>query len=411
LDSQKQIKLEAVVESMREEIFVFLQKLIQIPSENPLGEYGEICQFLNESLTQLGFEVKIVDVPDELVKEQGLPTPRKNVIATMRGNGKGRNLLFNAHIDTVPAGDHSKWTHSPFSGARADGKIYGRGATDSKGRLAAYMMSAVALKRSGIPMQGNITIAATCDEETGGILGAGYVNEQGLVEGDMVVVEGYSNQIVRAMAGVMQLRIHSLGVPAHAAFKWKGINAIEKMAKVIQGLIQLQKELEKEVSSIPGMRNTSINIGMIQGGTKVNVVPGSCYVDIDFRIIPEHSSDDIYQRVKAVVEQLSSQDPEMNIRMDSITEFQTEPTVTEEDSPLIAELQAAVKAVTGTELPVVGMLGQSDTRWFVKYGIPGINFGPGTNDNNLHGYDEFMGMEDLIQTTKVLAVLGNNVVA
>jgi succinyl-diaminopimelate desuccinylase len=396
---------------MREEIFVFLQKLIQIPSENPLGEYGEICHFLKESLTQLGFDVKIVEVPEKLVKEQGLPTPRKNVIATMRGSGKGRNLVLNAHIDTVPAGDHSKWTHAPFSGARADGKIYGRGATDSKGRLTAYMMSAVALKRSGIQMQGNITIAATCDEETGGILGAGYVNEQGLVEGDMVVVEGYSNQIVRAMAGVMQLRIHSLGVPAHAAFKWKGINAIEKMAKVIQGLIQLQGELEKEPSSIPGMRNTSINVGMIQGGTKVNVVPGSCHLDIDFRIIPEHSSDEIYQRVSTMVEQLSSQDPEMNIRIDTITEFQTDPTVTEEDSPLIAELQSAMKAVTGTELPVVGMLGQSDTRWFVKYGIPGINFGPGTNDNNLHGYDEFMGMEDLIQTTKVLAVLGNNVVA
>jgi succinyl-diaminopimelate desuccinylase len=411
LGSQSLVKLDAVIESMREEIFVFLQKLIQIPSENPLGEYGEICHFLKESLTQLGFDVKIVEVPEKLVKEQGLPTPRKNVIATMRGSGKGRNLVLNAHIDTVPAGDHSKWTHAPFSGARADGKIYGRGATDSKGRLTAYMMSAVALKRSGIPMQGNITIAATCDEETGGILGAGYVNEQGLVEGDMVVVEGYSNQIVRAMAGVMQLRIHSLGVPAHAAFKWKGINAIEKMAKVIQGLIQLQGELEKEPSSIPGMRNTSINVGMIQGGTKVNVVPGSCHLDIDFRIIPEHSSDEIYQRVSTMVEQLSSQDPEMNIRIDTITEFQTDPTVTEEDSPLIAELQSAMKAVTGTELPVVGMLGQSDTRWFVKYGIPGINFGPGTNDNNLHGYDEFMGMEDLIQTTKVLAVLGNNVVA
>jgi succinyl-diaminopimelate desuccinylase len=85
--------------------------------------------------------------------------------------------------------------------------------------------------------------------------------------------------------------------------------------------------------------------------------------------------------------------------------------VTDEHSPLIAKLQEAVEEVTGSRLPVVGMLGQSDTRWFVRYGIPGINFGPGTNDNHLHGYDEFMDMEDLIRTTKILAVLQKNVLA
>lgn len=409
MDSRTQI--DNVVEGMREEIFEFLQRLIQIPSENPPGSYVQISQFLQKVLLDLGFEVQVVNVPDERVQQEGLPTPRINVIATMRGSGEGRNLVFNAHLDTVPAGDHAQWTYPPFSGEKANGKIYGRGATDSKGRLAAYIMSAVALKRSGIPFQGNITIAATCDEETGGVLGAGYVNGQGLIQGDMVVVEGYSNQIVRAMAGVIQLRIHSIGVPAHAAFKWKGVNAVEKMAAVIQGLAGLQKELEQETSSVPGMRHTSLNVGVIHGGTKVNVVPGSCELEVDFRIIPEHSLDDIYNRVESLVQQLMSQDPQMNIRIDRITEFQTEPTVTEESSPLIAELQAAIKEVTGTELPVVGMLGQSDTRWFVKHGIPGINFGPGTNDNNLHGYDEFMDMEDLIQTTKILTVLQKNIVA
>ncbi|MDF9839402.1 MULTISPECIES: ArgE/DapE family deacylase [unclassified Paenibacillus] len=404
------IQIDNAVESMREEIFEFLQHLIQIPSENPLGEYGPISEFLHKALLELGFEVQVVNVPEERVKQEGLPTPRINVIATMRGSGQGRSLVFNAHLDTVPAGNPAEWTYPPFSGERANGKIYGRGATDSKGRLAAYIMSAVALKRSGIPFRGNITIAATCDEETGGVLGAGYVNEQGMIEGDMVVVEGYSNQIVRAMAGVMQLRIQSIGVPAHAAFKWKGVNAVEKMAAVIQGLSGLQRELERETSAVPGMRYTSLNMGLIHGGSKVNVVPGYCELEVDFRIIPEHSLDDIYTRVEAVIQGLMSRDPQMNIRIHRITEFQTEPTITGEDSPLIAELQTAISEVTGAELPVVGMLGQSDTRWFVKHGIPGINFGPGTNDNNIHGYDEFMDMEDLIQTTKILTVLQKNVV-
>lgn len=403
-------RIDTTVESMRSKIISFLQRLVQIPSENPPGNYTEICNFLEKELTELGFEVNIVEVPEERIRQEGLSTPRKNVIATLKGSGDGRHLIFNSHIDTIPASNPEKWTYPPFSGAIADGRIYGRGATDSKGRLTAYIMAAVALKRARIPFRGDITIAATCDEETGGVLGAGYVTEQGLLRGDMVIVEGYSNQIVRAMAGVLQLRIISHGVPAHAGFKWKGINAVEKMAKVIRGLEDLQKQLEQEPSSIPGMKYTTVNVGVIQGGSKVNVVPGSCVIEVDFRVIPEHSLDEIYNRVVAMIKQLRKEDPEMNIKVERIPDFQTEPTVIEDRSPLIEELQNAVEEVTGKRLPVVGMLGQADTRWFLKHGIPGINFGPGTNDNNLHGYDEFMDIEDLIKTTKILSVLARNIV-
>ncbi|MEH7482302.1 ArgE/DapE family deacylase [Neobacillus drentensis] len=402
------VLIEKIVDSMGDEIVSLLQKLIQIPSENPPGNYEEICDFLEKELGSLGFEVQVLSVPEEVTRKAKLPTARKNVIAVMKGDGGGKNLIFNSHIDTVPAGDLHQWKYPPFSGTISNGKVYGRGATDSKGRLSAYIMAAVALKRSGIPFCGDIIIAATCDEETGGVLGAGYVTNQHLVSGDMVVVEGYSNQIVRAMAGVLQLRIISKGRPAHTAFKWKGINAVEKMAKVIQGLTILQEQLENEPSEIDGMKYTTVNVGVIHGGTKVNVVPGSCEIEVDYRVIPEHSLDDIYNRVSTMIEKLQLDDPEMNIQLERLPDFQTNPTVTEASSPLIEELQLAIKEVTGKTLPVVGMLGQSDTRWFIQNGIPGINFGPGTNDNNLHGYDEFMDIADLIQTTKIITVLVKN---
>jgi succinyl-diaminopimelate desuccinylase len=399
------------VDSLKEDMILFLQQLIQIPTENPPGSYKEISEFLEEKLTSWGFEVEVIDVPDEETSKAGLTTPRYNIIATITGNEEGKHLLFNAHLDTVPAGDAEKWTYPPFSGQLADGKIYGRGATDSKGRLAAYIMAALALKKSKIPFRGKISIVATCDEETGGVLGAGYVTDNNKIAGDMVVVEGYSNQIVRAMAGVLQLRIFSYGVPAHAGFKWKGVNAVEKMAKVIQALAQLQAELEQESSEIPGMRYTTVNTGVIQGGTKINVVPGDCYIEVDFRVIPEHSLNDIYDRVEFIIKRLEQQDLDMNIHIERISDFETEPTVTSSNSPLITAIQEASKEVTGNTLPVVGMLGQSDARWFIKNGIPAINFGPGTNDNNLHGYDEFMEIDDLVQTTKVLCVLIKNYVS
>jgi succinyl-diaminopimelate desuccinylase len=401
-------QIEATVKSMEEEIISLLQRLIQIPSENPPGDYEEISSFLEKELVLLGFEVQVVSVPEDIRKKANLSTSRKNVIAIMKGTGGGKNLIFNSHIDTVPTGDWEKWTYPPFSGTIVNGKIYGRGATDSKGRLTAYIMAAVALKRSGIPFKGDIVIAATCDEETGGVLGAGYVTNHELVTGDMVVVEGYSNQIVRAMAGLLQLKITSIGLPAHAGFKWKGINAVEKMAKVITGLAELQHQLEKEPSKITGMKHTTVNVGVINGGTKVNVVPGSCEIEVDFRVIPEHSLDDIENRVTSMIERLQLEDTEMNIEVERMPDFQTNPTVTEEDSPVIKELQTAIIQITGNTLPVVGMLGQSDTRWFINQGIPGINFGPGTNDNNLHGYDEFMDIADLVQTTKILTLFAGN---
>jgi succinyl-diaminopimelate desuccinylase len=398
------------VEGLRTEVISLLQKMIQIPSVNPPGEYTEISHFLEKQLNDYGFLVEVLDVPDRLLKEKNLLTPRKNIIATLKGNGSGPTLILNAHLDTVPEDDVSKWTYPPFSGTIRNGKIYGRGATDSKGRLAAYFGAALALKRAGITLCGDIVIAATCDEETGGELGAGYLTSTGLLKGDFALVEGYSQEIIRAMAGMTQLRITSHGKPAHSGFKWKGINAIDKMARVIHGLEKLQIELQNEPSSIEGMKYTTINVGVIKGGTKSNVVPGSCEIEVDLRIIPEHSIESIFNRIQSVVEQLQLEDPEMNIVIEKKMEAETVPTITEPNSPLIMALQDASSVVNGKELPVIGVMGQSDSRWFIQNGIPAINYGPGTPANKIHGYDECMEIEDLINTIKVIALFCTNVV-
>lgn len=399
-------KVIQAVDELQTEIINLLQGMIEIPSVNPPGEYIIISEFLEKKLMDYGFDVEVIDVPDEIVRAKGLSLPRKNVLATLKGSGSGPSLILNAHLDTVPGDDGTKWTYPPFSGSIADGKIFGRGATDSKGRLACYIGAALALKQAGVPIRGNIILAATCDEETGGELGAGYVASQGLLKGDFALVEGYSQEIIRAMAGMTQIRIVSNGKPAHAGFKWNGINAIEKMAKVISGLENLQQELYKEPSTIPGMKYTTINVGVIKGGTKSNVVPGSCEVEVDLRIIPEHRIDMILGRIKKVIEDLQKNDSDMDIAIEKIAGAETVPTITEPNHPLILALQKASMEVNERELPVIGVMGQSDSRWFIQNGIPAINFGPGTPANRIHGFDECMDIEDLINTTKVVALFG-----
>ncbi|MFD2445021.1 M20 family metallopeptidase [Bacillus sp. CGMCC 1.16607] len=403
-------KLNETIDLLQSDIVTLLQKMIQIPSVNPPGEYEEICDYLEKELSSYSFQVQVIDVPESIVKEKGLSTPRKNVIATLKGNGTGPSLILNAHLDTVPEDDESKWTYPPFSGMIKDGKIYGRGATDSKGRLAAYIGAAIALKQSGIPLSGDIIIAATCDEETGGELGAGYVTSHGFLTGDYALVEGYSQEIIRAMAGMTQLRIVSNGKPAHSGFKWNGINAIEKMSKVIIGLENLQKELQNEPSSIEGMKYTTINVGVIKGGTKLNVVPGSCEIEVDLRIIPEHTIESMISRIKIMIQKLQDADSEMNISVEKIGSAETAPTITEHNHPLILALQKASMEINKKELPVIGVMGQSDARWFIKNGIPAINYGPGTPANRIHGYDECMEIADLMNTTKVISRFCVNVV-
>lgn len=403
-------KVIQIVDELSNEIITLLQKMIQIPSVNPPGNYTEISEYLENKLNEYGFSVEVIDVPESVVRGKNLSSPRKNVIATLKGNGNGPTLILNAHLDTVPEDDETKWIFPPFSGKIEDGKIYGRGATDSKGRLAAYIGAALSLKQAGVQLDGDIIIAATCDEETGGELGAGYLTSHGILKGDFALVEGYSQEIIRAMAGMTQLRIVSNGMPAHSGFKWKGINAIEKMAKVINGLEQLQVELQNEPSSIIGMKYTTINVGVIKGGTKSNVVPGSCEIEVDLRIIPEHSIESIMDRIQTVVDKLLADDPDMKIEIEKKGEAETVPTITEENHPLIMALQKASNEVNEKELPVIGVMGQSDSRWFIQNGIPAINYGPGTTANKVHGYDECMDLEDLLNTVKVLALFCANVV-
>ncbi|MBY0123565.1 M20 family metallopeptidase [Bacillus sp. S/N-304-OC-R1] len=398
------------MKSLEIEIVSLLSQMIQIPSVNPPGDYEEICEFLYRKLTSYGLDVSVLPVPEEIVEQKGLQTKRKNIIATLKGIGSGPSLILNAHLDTVPEDDHNKWTFPPFSGMIHDGKIFGRGATDSKGRLAAYIGAALVLKRAGIPLYGDIIIAATCDEETGGELGAGYLTSNGLLKGDFALVEGYSQEIIHAMAGMTQLVIKSIGTPAHSGFKWNGINAIEKMAKVINGLEKLQAELMNEPSMINGMKYTTINVGIISGGTKSNVVPGGCEIEVDLRIIPEHSIDSIVERIENMISSLKEDDQDMNIILQKKGEAETTPTIVERNHPLIEALQEASKEINDVELPVTGVMGQSDSRWFIQNGIPAINYGPGTQANRVHGFDEFMEISNLLNTVKVISLFCINMV-
>lgn len=172
-----------ILDDMSDEIVELTADFVKIPTVNPLGyDYPKFTKFYAKRAEELGLEVQVINTPKERVEEMGYTLPRTNAVATLRG-GKGKPVLhMNGHFDVVPVG--SEWTVDPFGAEIREGMIYGRGSSDMKGSVAAQLMATAAIKKAGINLKGTITISATCDEETGGQLGAVYLVDEGYVDAD-----------------------------------------------------------------------------------------------------------------------------------------------------------------------------------------------------------------------------------
>lgn len=178
----------AFLDGARAEMVDFLRELVSVPSVNPPGDYVGITSFLTQRLSDLGLESEAIVVPPEEVARHGLETPRMNLIARLRGRWERPCLVFNPHLDTVPV--TGQWTTDPFGGEIRNGRVYGRGAADNKGLIVAHAYALVALKQAGVTLGGTLVLAASVDEEIGGLLGTKFLLEGGYIQPDWAVVEG-----------------------------------------------------------------------------------------------------------------------------------------------------------------------------------------------------------------------------
>jgi succinyl-diaminopimelate desuccinylase len=311
--------------------------------------------------------------------------------------------MLNAHLDTVPIGDRSAWSVDPLGGAIRDGRIWGRGAVDSKGRLGAYWAAAAGLIRGGGLTGGELLLVATCDEETGGDCGARWLVEEAGLRADYAIVEGYNRPIVRASSALLWLEIEVRGRASHASWPWRGHNAIVDAAALIGELERLRVALEAHRGEIPGIPHTTMSVGLIGGGTKVNVVPDRCRVQVDFRVMPGVEPGAIRNEVQAIIDRLRRQRSEFDA---TVRVLQEQPAmVTSEDSPLIQTLVGAVEELTGSRPAVEGEPGGTDARWFNRAGIATVNYGPGSPDSgNFHAPGENVGLDQLREAAAVCAL-------
>ena len=381
-----------------EEITNLAQELIKIPSDETAGE-KEVCEYLESYLKSLGMKVRLQEV---------LPN-RPNIIAEVIGDDVGRSIMFNGHVDTVPIGDIKKWSMDPYSAIIKDNKLFGRGSTDMKGSIASMIIAMKFIMNNVKKFNGKIIFTGVMAEETTG-LGTQKIVEEN-IKADMALVgEPSDEKIYRAHKGTMWFNLSTYGKLEHSSeSNSKSNNAIINMMKLIMEINKISKELETIENNLVG--HPSINVGLIDGGTKQNMIADSCRISIDRRTLPEEKTDEILDKLRIRLDRLRSLDDRLTFDLEIDTIREAVEVV--ESEQIVQEVKNALNKVINKNPTISGMKATTDMSILVNQGnIPSVIYGPGFI-KQAHTVDEFIEVKRLVESSQVyteilLNVLTNN---
>mgnify|MGYP001065148071 CR=1 FL=1 len=414
-------RLHDEIAARREDLVTLTQDLIRIPTLNPPGaNYREICDYLDRRLLRAGFHTELIRAEGAIGDSD--KHPRWNILARREGKAPGQCVHFNSHIDVVEVG-HG-WTTEPFGGEVKEGRIYGRGACDMKGGLAASIIAAEAFIAACPDYAGAIEISGTADEESGGFGGVAYLAEKGYfarVQHVIIPEPLNKDRICLGHRGVWWAEVETKGEIAHGSMPFLGDCAVRHMGAVMaemeDSLFPALAQKRTEMPVVPeGARQSTLNINSIHGGESEQeagytgmpsaCVPDRCRMVIDRRFLIEENIDEVQAEIHAVLERVRDGRPGFDYEIKEL--FRVLPTMTDRDAPVVGAVSRAVERVMGREADYVVSPGTYDQKHIDRIGRLKncIAYGPGVLDL-AHKPDEWVGIEDMMQSAEVMALALN----
>ncbi|MEL6620604.1 MAG: acetylornithine deacetylase/succinyl-diaminopimelate desuccinylase family protein [Pseudomonadota bacterium] len=410
--------LSTRIDDRRDDLIALTQDLIRIPTLNPPGRhYHDICALLEKRLAAMGFET-------QMIRATGTPGdsdayPRWNLVARRAGTRPGDCVHFNSHHDVVEVG-HG-WTRDPFAADVDDDRIYGRGACDMKGGLAASIIAVEAFVAEHPGFVGAIEISATADEESGGYGGVAHLAELGFfnparVQHVIIPEPLNKDRICLGHRGGWWAEIETKGEIAHGSMPFLGDCAVRHMGAVLDAferdLYPAMAARHTQMPVVPdGARQSTMNINSIHGGQPeqpedynglpAHCVPDSCRIVIDRRFLVEENLDQVRSEVVGLLEDLKSRRDRFDYEMRELNVVL--PSMTDTSAPVVETLHAAIADVLGVEPTYVASPGSYDQKHIDRIGKLRncIAYGPGELEL-AHKPDEWIGITDMLDSAKVM---------
>lgn len=439
-------ELFAQVDAQSDEIVALEQALVRIPSVNtgfmPTGDETPVCEYIRDWLAEDGIASEILESAPN----------RGNIIARIEGRNSDAGLMFMSHTDVVPVEEEEKWRFPPFSATIADGRIYGRGASDCKGLLTAQLYAMRLLARNGIALEDSLILASGADEEHGGRYGFGWLADNhpdkirapfAVNEGGGVPIEspsGLTYLLGTGEKGRLQVEIDIKGVSAHASVPWQGSNAMYTLHRILRRIEEYEPErdtsteifdhlstfaIEHKLSAenvdeiiadvqpdnprfasmLRALSRMTLTPTMISGGIKSNSVPETIRLTCDVRTLPHQSDDYLRQQLDAILEGI----PNATYEID----YMAVPNSSAFETALGDSIrQATARALVRDDIQWVPAIstGFTDSRFTrplgtVTYGFSGSHPDDDPMLSRAHGTDESVGISSLISGTKIMLAL------
>ena len=378
----------------------FLREIVELDTNSDEKKNYAVCaEVIKKYCEEAGLDVEVFDSMHD-----GIPQP--NVVASMDVGAKTIVLLC-THYDVVPAGDTEEWKKPPFKLTIDKRKAYGRGASDNKGNIVAAVSSAKELIKKGTSKV-NWQILISPNEEIGGEWGIDYLmNGPPKIRGDFgIVVDSGPEYVSTGASGVISGTITVRGVQGHAGYPFKFANAIHlsiPLMQVMLDYVDIRRKVVSELPAPPGSPHQTLwgrfSMTVYNAGSKTNTIPGKAEISFDCRTVPEEKIDDVVKDIEEFFEKAKEE-----TFVEASLEFKTKHAGwgSDPENKYVKAFHEAVKETVDPDITISADLGGNDGHYFTSHGIPTVCYGTLRDDNNYHGLDEFMHLEDFEKVKKVL---------